>query len=214
MNIAILRGEVGTNATFSHSSHGLKYYQIKFNTMRLSGVYDQLKVLLPEETLKNYQPCEGDFVEIQGQIRSFNNKSGEGSRLVISVLAGKIFPCVGDPCNNIEIQGALCKPPMYRKTPMGREICDLMVAVARPYGRADYLPVIAWGASARVCAELAVGSLLHIDGRFQSRSYVKLIDGEPVEKTAYEISAVQITPHEEEKTENPDDMTENVYFSE
>ncbi len=194
MNVVLLRGQVAKQASFSHSSHGKNYFQMDLATLRLSGTQDILCVLMPEELLLHYDPRVGDRVEIDGQIRSFNNKSGLGNRLVISVLARSITVFDGEDINQVSLRGSLCKAPIYRKTPLGREICDLLLAVARPYGRADFIPVICWGQCARESAQFFVGQPVSVVGRFQSRPYIKLINGQPYDKIAFEVSAVQILP--------------------
>ena len=194
MNTILLRGAVSDAPAYSHESHGLRYHRLTLATTRLSGTEDHLRVLVPEDLLNTYTPILGDRVEIEGVLRSFNNKSGQGSRLVLSALAKSLRQTEAGEVseNRVELSGALCKPPVYRRTPLGREICDLMVAVPRAYGRADYLPIIAWGICARASADFTVGDTVVVDGRFQSRKYVKLIGEESVEKTAYEVSAIHI----------------------
>ena len=132
-----------------------------------------------------------------GELRSFNNKSGEGARLVITVFAKEIILCDDEDCNVIRLIGTLCKKPNLRTTPMGRDICDLMLAVNRKYGRSDYLPCIAWGIKAREAADWDVGTTVSLEGRIQSRTYIKLIDDVPVEKTAFEVSVIEIGVYEE-----------------
>lgn len=192
MNSILLRGTVSEAAVLSHESHGQMYYQLVVSTTRLSGAEDSLRVLAPEAALRVYHPGAGERVEIEGALRSFNNKSGQGSRLVLSALAKSLQPTEEPSVNHVELSGTLCKAPIYRRTPLGREICDLIVAVPRPYGRADYLPIIAWGVCARMCSALPVGDPVFVEGRFQSRKYIKLIGDSSVEKTAYEISATRI----------------------
>lgn len=196
MNVVLLRGAVVNPAYFSHESHGVRYFQMDIAAMRLSGTQDVLRVLVPEDILRVFDPCTGDIVELEGQLRSFNNKSGVGSRLVVSVLARNLRPGTGESENSVLLCGSLCKDPVYRKTPLGREICDLLLAVPRPYGRADYLPVICWGQTARCCAELGVGARVTVEGRFQSRNYIKQTEGAAVERVAYEVSAVRVEPED------------------
>ena len=196
MNTVFLRGEAADPAAFSHESHGVRYFQINIAVPRLSGALDVLRVLAPGEALMAYCPKPGETVEIDGQLRSFNNKSGIGSRLVVSVLVRTICPGSGENENRVLLSGSLCKAPVYRKTPLGREICDLLVAVGRLYGRADYLPVICWGQTARECSELEVGDRINITGRFQSRKYIKQTGDEAVERVAYEVSATSVVPAE------------------
>ena len=134
---------------------------------------------------------------VAGEMRSFNNKSGVGPRLVITVFARELWFDDGEDENVVELRGALCKPPNLRVTPLGREICDLMLAVRRRYGRSDYLPCIAWGNCARAAARWDVGAAVWLTGRIQSRAYLKTENGETVEKTAYEVSVIHITPEED-----------------
>lgn len=193
MNVIFLRGTVSEPPVYSHESHGQRYYQLTVATTRLSGTEDHLRVLVPEPLLQMCGPEPGSRVATEGTLRSFNNKSGQGSRLVLSALAKSLTPTDEPSENRVELSGTLCKPPIYRRTPLGREICDLMLAVPRPYGRADYLPIIAWGTCARACADLTVGNAVSIEGRFQSRKYVKIIGEDSVERTAYEVSAIHVS---------------------
>ena len=193
-NHAVLRGEVVQRPEPSHESHGIAYDRFPLSVRRLSGHADVVNVIAPRPLLAGQRLLPGGQVEVTGEVRSFNNKSGTGRRLVISLLARGIRPDGGPHSNTLTLRGSLCKPPILRTTPLGREICDLMLAVSRRYGRADYLPCIAWGASARRCAGLEVGDGLWLEGRFQSRAYTKVIDGESQERVAYEISAVRLEP--------------------
>ncbi len=184
-NRILLRGRVVEAPVFSHESHGKRFFRLPLAVPRLSGTVDTLNLLL-EEPVPPLEP--GAAVEAVGQVRSFNNRSGVGSRLVITVLVQQLEQRQAPPENALTLAGVLCKEPVYRRTPLGREICDLMLAVPRRYGRADYLPCIAWGSLAAQASLLAVGARLRLEGRLQSRAYTKLTDGGPVEKTAYEIS--------------------------
>ena len=125
-------------------------------------------------------------------MRSFNNKSGKGSRLVITLYAKNITPWAGEHANALVLSGVLCKPPVFRRTPLGREICDLMLAVNRRYGRADYLPCIAWGSLAHRCGGMGVGDPLALEGRLQSRIYTKEVEGQLQERTAFEVSVMSL----------------------
>ena len=132
-------------------------------------------------------------------MRSYNNRSGQGSKLVVTVLVrAAAFAEEETGENRLILAGALCRGPVVRQTPLGREICDLLLAVNRPYGRADYLPCIAWGSLAAYCGELPVGSRLRLEGRLQSRQYHKVIDGEQVTRTAFEVSVMNLLPEEDE----------------
>ena len=131
---------------------------------------------------------EGEELSVEGEVRSFNNRSGVGSRLVISVYARQMHREPGEEENRLRLTGTLCKVPVYRRTPLGRDICDLMLAVNRRYGRTDYLPCIAWGSLARRCAELAPGNRVELEGRLQSRVYTKRLGETSEERTAFEVS--------------------------
>ena len=147
--------------------------------------------------LEEHPVHTGDTLTLTGQLRSFNNRSGQGPRLVISVFVRELTPGGAAPFNQIQLSGVLCKAPSLRRTPLGREICDLILAVNRRYGRADYLPCIAWGAIAQQAARLPVGSRLTVEGRVQSRGYTKTVDGVGQERTAYEVSIMRPAEPEE-----------------
>ena len=158
------------------------------NEVLLEGT--PLPVLLAEPQASLIEA--GIPVRIQGQMRSFNNRSGVGNRLVLTVYGQTIQPGSGESCNHIVLSGSLCKPPIFRRTPLGRSICDLMLAVPRRYGRADYLPVIAWGQLAVQANELQVGDAISLEGRVQSRTYHKITDAGAEERVAYEVSMMHL----------------------
>ena len=190
-NEVLLEGTALEAPVLSHENHGTRFYRFPLEVPRLSGTPDTLPVLLPEPLLDTVQ-TEAPL-RVQGQLRSFNNRSGVGNRLVLTVYAQAIQPGTGEPCNRILLSGALCKPPVFRRTPLGRSICDLMLAVSRRYGRADYLPVIAWGQLAVRAARLQVGDPLSLEGRVQSRAYRKVLeDGSIQDRVAYEVSAMHL----------------------
>ena len=191
-NDLLLRGTAAAEPAFSHENHGQRFYRFPFSVRRLSGQADSLQVITTGERLSPLLPLTGRRLEIQGQLRSFNNKSGQGSRLVISVFARLLAEAEGEDLNVIELKGAICKPPVLRRTPLGRRICDMMLAVNRRYGRADYLPCIAWGQVAMITGQLPVGSTLALEGRVQSRVYTKMVDGAPQERVAYEVSIMRL----------------------
>ena len=193
-NRALLRGTAAGSPVFSHENHGVAYDLFPLSVQRLSGAADRLNVVLPRSLLTACPVYEGLPLEVQGEVRSFNNRSGSGSRLVITVLARELAPTAEKPANHLALAGALCKPPILRRTPLGREICDLMLAVNRRYGRADYLPCIAWGSLAQRCAELGVGDGIRIEGRLQSRGYTKVVNGVSQPRTAYEVSIMRMEP--------------------
>ena len=164
-NRVVLRGTVAGEAVLSHQVHGIDFYRFPLAVPRLSGREDLLNILFPLSSPETALPQAGAFVEVTGEIRSFNNRSGVGNRLVITVLARSVVPGEGDPCNQVFLHGVLCKPPVLRRTPLGRDICDLLLAVNRRYRRADYLPCIAWGSLAHLCGGMEVGGALALDGR-------------------------------------------------
>lgn len=194
-NDVLLEGLSLAAPEWSHENHGTHFYRLPLQVPRLSGTPDILPLLLPEALISkapaNTQIC------IRGQLRSFNNRSGIGNKLVLTVYVQDIQPAQGVPCNQITLSGSLCKPPIFRRTPLGRSICDLMLAVPRRYGRADYLPVIAWGQLAVSTSQLRVGDPLTLEGRVQSRTYRKVAaDGTAEERVAYEVSMMHLLSSE------------------
>ena len=192
-NTVELCGALAAAPRFSHLSRGERFFIFPVETRRLSGAVDTINVVAREALLAALRIEEAERLCVQGELRSFNNRREEGPKLVITVFARALsLAGGGEDVNAITLRGALCKPPVLRVTPMGRDICDLMLAVNRRCGRSDYLPCICWGARARAAALYGVGDGVELTGRVQSRQYIKLIDGEPVEKTAYEVSASEI----------------------
>lgn len=191
-NLASLRGRAVEEPHLSHSNHGVTYYSFPLEVERLSGTADVLNVVISEELLDQCPVESGREYQASGEVRSFNNRTGIGSRLVISFFARSIQPTQGEHLNHLELRGVLCKAPNLRRTPLGREICDLLLAVNRRYGRADYLPCITWGALARSCGELSVGDEVRLTGRLQSRKYRKMAGDREEERTAYEISVMEL----------------------
>lgn len=182
----------------SHENHGQKFYKFPLRIERLSGQADVPVIVVSEGMVQRFPIEEGRSLRVTGQLRSFNNKSGQGSRLVITVLAQELQPGDGTFFNRILLSGVLCKQPYLRRTPLGRSICDIILAVNRHYGRADYLPCIAWGQVASEVSQMAVGDRLALEGRVQSRTYTKLLDSGPVERTAFEVSIMQLVEEEGE----------------
>lgn len=190
-NEVLLEGMSLAEPEWSHENHGTQFYRVLLQVPRLSGQMDVLPVLLPGAMVTQVQ--KERLLRIRGQLRSFNNRSGVGSRLVLTVYAQEIQPGLDEACNQISLSGALCKPPIFRRTPLGRSICDLMLAVPRRYGRADYLPVIAWGQLAVRASRLQVGDPLALEGRVQSRTYHKVLEsGVSEERVAYEVSMMRM----------------------
>ncbi len=195
-NRALLRGTAAAEPVFSHESHGVAYETFPLAVLRLSGSEDRVNVLAPRPLLAGRPVTAGMALEVEGEVRSFNNKSGRGSRLVITLYAKALRPWAGEDENQLLLAGVLCKPPVLRRTPLGRDICDLMLAVNRRYGRADYLPCIAWGGLARRCGSLEVGDGVRLEGRLQSRAYTKVDHGVSEVRTAYEVSVMKLEPVE------------------
>ena len=191
-NLVELCGTAETDAVFSHESRGERFYRFPLTIHRLSGTADTLNVIVREHLLSSAAIAPGQRLQVSGELRSFNNKHSEGSKLVITVFAHSLLPADGADANSVALRGTLCKLPNLRTTPMGREICDFMLAVNRHYGRSDYLPCIAWGIKAKETAQWPVGTVVSLTGRVQSRQYVKVIEGAAVEKTAFEVSVVEI----------------------
>jgi len=195
-NRAHLRGAVYRAPRFSHSYRGRNYYSMLLSVPRLSGTLDILPVTLSEPLAQ--QPClqePGSWVEIMGQLRSFNRRIGEHHALLISLYARSVSPCSTDQpsFNEICLEGFVCRKPQYRTTPMRRRICDLMIAVNRSTRGSDYLPVISWGEQAEMAAAYGVGSFVRVVGRFQSREYEKRDEqGQTEIRVAYEISATEV----------------------
>ncbi|HBR08849.1 MAG TPA: single-stranded DNA-binding protein [Clostridiales bacterium] len=191
-NFAELRGVLAGAPVFSHESRGEKFFTFPIETRRLSGTTDRLNIVARASLLSSAELCEASRIHVTGELRSFNNKRGDGAKLVVTVFAREIYFDDGDDLNLVELSGTLCKPPNLRTTPMGRDICDLMLAVGRRCGRSDYLPCICWGIRAHEAGLWQVGDKVALQGRMQSRRYIKLIDGAAIEKTAFEVSVIDI----------------------
>ena len=189
-NDVLLEGYPASSPEWSHENHGTQFYRLLLEVPRLSGTPDTLPLLLPKALAARVRV--GEPLRVRGQLRSFNNRSGVGNKLVLTVYAQELQPGTGGPCNQITLSGSLCKPPIFRRTPLGRSICDLMLAVPRRYGRADYLPVIAWGQLAVQASCLGVGDSLSLEGRVQSRAYHKVTGSGTEERTAYEVSMMHL----------------------
>ena len=189
-NEVLLRGTLAAEPVYSHESHGLRFDRLLLGVERLSGTVDTLPVLAGHGLVEALEPRLGDALEVRGQLRSWNDRGGAGRRLVLSVLAGSMTFTARDPENQVRLLGQLCREPVFRRTPLGREISDVMLAVERPYGRRDYLPCILWGSLARMAAACEKGDGLAVEGRFQSRTYWKQTEAGPEARIAYEVSAI------------------------
>ncbi len=194
LNQIVLRGRVERLPALSHVSHQESFYLFPLAVERLSGNEDVLNVLLPGRLMGQCPLERGEEVEVQGSLRTFNNRSGVGARLVVTVLADAVVPSGVPHANLLRLKGTICRRSDMRRTPLGREICDFTLAVNRRYGRSDYLPCIAWGSVAQRCAALGVGARLELSGRLQSRSYTKQYPDHAEERIAYECSAMSVEP--------------------
>ena len=190
INQVTLRGTLAALPEFSHENHGRRFYRFFLEVPRLSGTVDILPVISEEQLLNSFDLSGGSMLTVTGQVRSHNFYTDEKRRLLIFVFAASIAAEDGEPINEVILEGTVCREPTYRRTPLGREICDLMLAVPRAFHRADYLPCILWGRTAQEGAQLHTRDRICIQGRLQSRTYTKITETGPEERTAYEISAL------------------------
>ena len=188
-NQITLRGNLSAPPTFSHENHGKQFYRFFLEVPRLSGAADTLPVIAEASLLESAGIDPGGMLTVTGQIRSHNVRTDGRRHLMIFVFASALTCEDGEALNDAELEGFLCREPIYRRTPLGREICDVMLAVSRPYHRTDYLPCILWGRTAQAAAQLPPGAQLALTGRLQSREYVKLLPGGSETRVAYEVSA-------------------------
>lgn len=198
-NQVTLRGSLMNLPQFSHENHGRKFYRFTLEVPRLSGAVDLLPVIAEEKVLNEMDLSGGEMLTVLGQIRSYNQRAEGVRRLLIFVFASAILAEDGEPINDVVLEGLLCREPTYRRTPLGREICDMMLAVPRAFKRADYLPCILWGRTAQEGSQCHTRDSVRIYGRLQSRIYTKLTENGPEERTAYEISALTAEFPEDEK---------------
>ena len=189
-NQITLRGNLLALPYLSHENHGKKFYRFTLEVPRLSGTVDLLPIVAEESILNSTDLSGGEMITVTGQIRSHNVRNEGIRRLLIFVFATSIVCEDGEPVNDVVIQGPLCKDPVYRRTPLGREICDVMLAVPRAFSRADYLPCILWGRTALEASNCHTRDIVRIYGRLQSRIYTKVTEEGTEERTAYEISAL------------------------
>jgi single-stranded DNA-binding protein len=190
VNSITLRGSLQALPVFSHENHGRKFYRFTLEVPRLSGAIDLLPVVAQAHIVERIDPTAGSMLTVTGQIRSHNMRADGARRLLIFVFASDIVAEDGEPLNEVYLQGPLCREPTYRKTPLGRQICDVMLAVPRAFHRADYLPCILWGRIAQEVSACHISDVLCVQGRLQSRIYTKLTAEGAQERTAYEISAL------------------------
>ena len=211
-NHLILVGKVTSDKKFSHEIYGESFYIFNLEVPRLSGNSDIIPITISERLILEKELEIGDKVAIEGQFRSYNSYENEKNRLILTVFAKDIKYLSEDDeansnekvTNEVTLIGFICKKPIYRQTPFGREISDILLAVNRAYNKSDYIPAIAWGRNARFCQNIEVGTKVKITGRVQSRNYEKkLADGRTETRAAYEvsISSLEIVNEEEENKE-------------
>ena len=193
-NVAYLSGKVLSEPAFNHKTYGEAFYMVLLGILRRSGYEDRIRLIISEKLLGGGSPRIGEGLEVAGQVRTYNKEVDGRSKLEVTVFVRNMEYCrENEPVyeNHVAIEGFICKPPVRRTSPLGREICDLMIAVNRMYNKSDYIPTIAWGRNAVYSGKLQVGNKVYVEGRIQSREYRKYTDeGEAITKTAYEVSVV------------------------
>lgn len=189
-------GQIVDHFEYSHEIYGEKFYTNHVKVNRLSSAYDLIPIMISERAINLKLYCSGEFVKIEGQFRSFNKHEEERSRLILYAFADKLEVLDFNYNENyIELKGCICKTPVYRVTPRGMEVADVLLAVNRPYGKSDYIPLIVWNRNARYASELPIGTKISIEGRIQSREYCR--QGEDEVRIAYEVSVGKIEEWEE-----------------
>ena len=196
-NQVTIIGEVASEFVFSHEVFGEGFYMVEVLVKRLSNSDDRIPLMISERLIDVSQDYTGEYIMVTGQFRSYNQHDEQKNRLVLSVFVREVSfveeEVDGAKTNTILLDGYICKRPIYRKTPLGREIADLLLAVNRPYGKSDYIPCICWGRNARFASGFEVGEHVQVLGRIQSREYVKKITETETEKrTAYEVSVSKL----------------------
>ena len=203
-NWATVVGKAKSGFVYSHTMYGEKFYELEIAAKRFSGFEDKIVVLVSERMVDVSQPLDAEqYIWVEGSYRSYNQRESGKNRLILTLFAQKLeivseIPSEileGSKNNQIALNGYVCKQPVYRKTPLGREIADLLIAVNRAYGKSDYIPCITWGRNARFASKFEIGSPIQIEGRIQSREYVKkLSETETERRIAYEVSVSKIIP--------------------
>ena len=195
-NRMMAAGRLEGRPELSHEVMNEPFYTATLLVKRLSGAVDRLPVTLPGKLLSDGLPGGEELLLMQGQVRSYNKVVEGAGRLMVTLFVQHLSPGGdNDTLNRVELCGAMCKPPVYRSTPFGREICDLMLAVNRAFGKSDYIPCIAWGRNAQFASRFHVGDRLRITGRLQSREYQKLLEsGEYIVRNAFEVSCFTLEP--------------------
>lgn len=207
-NNVLIKGKIVKLPAYSHSVMGEGFFEMYVEVKRLSDETDVLPVTISERLIEGFNL--GDEIGISGQFRSYNKLEGEKSKLMLTIFVKELIdPNDIQAVNQINMVGYICKEPIYRTTPFGREICDVLLAVNRAYNKSDYLPCIAWGRNARFVKDLGVGEKLEVQGRIQSRRYQKKVEGNEVEtKVAYEISLSSVVLADNESLEKYDEFVE------
>ena len=196
-NQVVIMGEIVSDFAFSHEIFGEGFYMVDVRVERLSDSIDIIPLMVSERLIDVNGDYKGMYIVVNGQFRSYNRHEERKNKLVLSVFAREIdfVDEIGEntKSNQIYLDGYICKEPVYRKTPLGREIADLLLAVNRPYGKSDYIPCICWGRNARFASNFEVGARCAVWGRIQSREYMKKISDEQLEKrVAYEVSVSKL----------------------
>ena len=215
-NYLVLVGKITSEKVFSHEIYGESFYIFNLEVPRLSGTADCIPITISERLIQNFDLSIGKEVEIEGQFRSYNTYENQRSRLVLTVFAKDIKEYVEpeEPerekvSNEVVLVGYICKKPIYRKTPFGREISDILLAVNRAYNKSDYIPCIAWGRNARFCENMEIGTGVKIVGRVQSRMYEKKHeDGTVEQRVAYEVSVGSLELVNKNNDENQEENKE------
>ena len=212
-NKIYLEGKVTSELEFSHEMYGEGFYTFNLDVMRLSDSVDTLNITVSERLLSDMQLIIGSDVIVEGQLRSYNKFIDGSNKLILTVFARNIEPCMerSKNPNEIFLDGYICKEPIYRTTPFGREIADVLLAVNRAYNKSDYIPTIAWGRNSRFCQTLEVGDNIKVWGRLQSREYQKKVsENEVIKKIAYEVSISKMEKAQKEENESNIDGTEGA----
>lgn len=203
-NQVTISGEIISEFRYNHEVFGEKFYLVDVRVQRLSGSYDVIPVMVSDRLVDVSYDCRGMLICISGQFRSYNHHDENKNRLILTVFVRDMEFLeeleAGPKANQIYLEGYICKEPVYRKTPLGREIADVLLAVNRPYGKSDYIPCICWGRNARFAGNFQVGQRCAVWGRVQSREYIKKISDEQVEnRVAYEVSVSKLEVLDDEK---------------
>lgn len=202
-------GKIVKEPEFSHEVFEEKFYKFYLETKRLSQSYDELPIIVSERLIDINELKEGTLIKVEGQFRSYNQLNNGKSKLVLSIFAKEIIKSDDEKIitlNDATFVGYICKNPIYRKTPLGREIADVLIAVNRSYKKSDYIPCILWGRNAKFCETLNVGAMVKLNGRIQSRKYEKKNEnGEAIPMVAYEVSIAKFSVAKSQSEENKEE---------